>query len=282
MTRSGQRFTFRNKSWNGTLAPGASASFGFIGAGSGVAEPTARSTAPLRRRRARSANPRRSGRRRPSPAPLRRPSRLSWGASSGTVTGYRVYEGSTVRATVTGTTATIGGLGANTTHTLHGRRLQRASASRPRSAPVTAHHHRHRTAGPGRAGQRPGDRDDRQRDQPGVERSIRHGHRLPGVRGLHRAGDGHRHERDDRRPAGLRGAYLHGGRVQRRSASRLARPRPPAPPPAAPPARCPRTSSPATGTTSSTRPSSCGCATCRPRTTSWPSPSPRPPRSPAR
>ena len=28
---------------------------------------------------------------------------LSWGGSSGTVTGYRVYEGSTVRATVTGT-----------------------------------------------------------------------------------------------------------------------------------------------------------------------------------
>ena len=36
MTRSGQRFTFRNKSWNGTLPPGASASFGFIGAGSGT------------------------------------------------------------------------------------------------------------------------------------------------------------------------------------------------------------------------------------------------------
>ncbi|MEV0727420.1 cellulose binding domain-containing protein [Polymorphospora sp. NPDC050346] len=35
MTRSGQRFTFRNKSWNGSLAPGASVSFGFIGTGSG-------------------------------------------------------------------------------------------------------------------------------------------------------------------------------------------------------------------------------------------------------
>ncbi|HET8662639.1 MAG TPA: fibronectin type III domain-containing protein [Micromonosporaceae bacterium] len=42
---------------------------------------------------------------------------LSWGASSGTVTGYRVYEGTTVRATVSGTSATIGGLGACTTHT---------------------------------------------------------------------------------------------------------------------------------------------------------------------
>jgi chitinase len=42
---------------------------------------------------------------------------LSWGASSGTVTGYRVYEGTTVRATVTGTSATITGLTACTSHT---------------------------------------------------------------------------------------------------------------------------------------------------------------------
>ncbi|MDR8410789.1 fibronectin type III domain-containing protein [Nonomuraea sp. 3-1Str] len=42
---------------------------------------------------------------------------VSWTASTGTVTGYRVYEGSTVRATVTGTTATIGSLGTCTTHT---------------------------------------------------------------------------------------------------------------------------------------------------------------------
>ncbi|MBX6385513.1 MAG: fibronectin type III domain-containing protein [Microbispora sp.] len=42
---------------------------------------------------------------------------LSWGASSGTVTGYRVYEGSSVQATVGGTSATISGLGTCTTHT---------------------------------------------------------------------------------------------------------------------------------------------------------------------
>ncbi len=35
MTSSGQRYTFTNRSWNGTLAPGASTSFGFLGAGSG-------------------------------------------------------------------------------------------------------------------------------------------------------------------------------------------------------------------------------------------------------
>ncbi|MDL4817417.1 chitinase [Actinomadura opuntiae] len=42
---------------------------------------------------------------------------LSWGASSGTVTGYRVYEGSDVRATVTGTSATVSGLKACSSHT---------------------------------------------------------------------------------------------------------------------------------------------------------------------
>ncbi|WP_034590364.1 fibronectin type III domain-containing protein [Hamadaea tsunoensis] len=42
---------------------------------------------------------------------------LSWAASSGTVTGYRVYEGSTVVGTVTGTSATISGLTACTAHT---------------------------------------------------------------------------------------------------------------------------------------------------------------------
>jgi hypothetical protein len=42
---------------------------------------------------------------------------VAWNASTGTVTGYRVYEGTTVRATVTGTTATISSLGSCTSHT---------------------------------------------------------------------------------------------------------------------------------------------------------------------
>jgi chitinase len=41
---------------------------------------------------------------------------LSWGAAAGTVTGYRVYEGTTAVATVTGTSATISGLKACETH----------------------------------------------------------------------------------------------------------------------------------------------------------------------
>ena len=42
---------------------------------------------------------------------------LSWAASSGSPTSYRVYEGTTVRATMTGTSATISGLGSCTSHT---------------------------------------------------------------------------------------------------------------------------------------------------------------------
>jgi hypothetical protein len=41
---------------------------------------------------------------------------LSWPAAAG-ATGYRVYEGNTLRATVSGTSATISGLGACETHT---------------------------------------------------------------------------------------------------------------------------------------------------------------------
>ena len=41
---------------------------------------------------------------------------LSWGAASGTVTGYRVFEGGTVVASGTGTSATVSGLAACSTH----------------------------------------------------------------------------------------------------------------------------------------------------------------------
>lgn len=36
LTSSGQRYTFTNRSWNGTVAPGASVSFGFLASGSGT------------------------------------------------------------------------------------------------------------------------------------------------------------------------------------------------------------------------------------------------------
>ncbi|MEV0456255.1 fibronectin type III domain-containing protein [Catellatospora methionotrophica] len=61
---------------------------------------------------------------------------LNWGASSGTVTGYRVYEGSTVRATVTGTSTTISGLAACSAHTYAVAAYNSAGES-PRSGTVT-------------------------------------------------------------------------------------------------------------------------------------------------
>ncbi|MEU6719977.1 carbohydrate-binding protein [Nonomuraea sp. NPDC046802] len=62
---------------------------------------------------------------------------LSWGASSGTVTGYRVYEGSAQRAQVTGTSATVSGLGACTTHTYTVRAYNSAGESAGRDATAT-------------------------------------------------------------------------------------------------------------------------------------------------
>jgi chitinase len=61
---------------------------------------------------------------------------LSWSASSGTVTGYRVYEGSTVVASPTSTSATISGLGACTSHT-YAVAAFNGSGESPRSGTVT-------------------------------------------------------------------------------------------------------------------------------------------------
>ncbi|GAA2398405.1 hypothetical protein GCM10010404_65180 [Nonomuraea africana] len=61
---------------------------------------------------------------------------LSWGAASGTVTGYRVYEGSALRTTVTGTSATLSGLGTCTSHTYTVRAYNSAGESAA-SAAVT-------------------------------------------------------------------------------------------------------------------------------------------------
>ncbi|KAB8197031.1 chitinase [Nonomuraea phyllanthi] len=62
---------------------------------------------------------------------------LSWGASSGTVSGYRVYEGSTQRAQVSGTSATISGLGSCSTHTYTVKAYNSAGESAGRDATAT-------------------------------------------------------------------------------------------------------------------------------------------------
>lgn len=141
VSRSGQHVTATNQSWNGTLAPGASTSFGFVVAGtgnptnctvngtscSGGGNPT---TAP--------PNPSAPG----TPGNVRVTGTtassisLAWNASSGTVTGYRVYEGGTVRAAVTGTSATISGLAACASRTYTVAAYNSAGES-ARSAAVT-------------------------------------------------------------------------------------------------------------------------------------------------
>ncbi|MBB4914749.1 cellulose binding domain-containing protein [Streptosporangium saharense] len=117
LTRSGQHITFSNVGWNGSVPNGGSVSFGFLGTPGGAnAVPQncklngadcgggSTETAPGK----------------PGAVSATGGSKsvsLSWGAASGTVTGYRVYEGTTLKATVTGTSATISGLGDCEAHT---------------------------------------------------------------------------------------------------------------------------------------------------------------------
>jgi len=135
LTVSGNHYTFTNRSWNGTVAPGASVSFGFLGSGPGVPANCTLNNASCG-----------GGTSTQPPGAPGAPQvtgvtassiSLSWGASSGTVAGYRVYEGSTVVATSTGTSATIGGLTAGSTHT-YAVTAQNSAGESPRSASVTA------------------------------------------------------------------------------------------------------------------------------------------------
>jgi hypothetical protein len=137
-TSSGQHHTFRNPGWAPTLPSGTSAVFGFNGSpGGAVGIQNCRlngdtcdggsgnpGVPPV------PGSPRVTGTTANSIA-------LAWNASGGTVTGYRVYEGSTVRATATGTAATVGGLGACTSHTFTVAAYNTAGES-ARSAPVSA------------------------------------------------------------------------------------------------------------------------------------------------
>ncbi|MFI0422008.1 cellulose binding domain-containing protein [Spongiactinospora sp. 9N601] len=134
MSKNGQRYVFKNVGWNGNLAPGATVNFGFIGT-PGSAEP---SNCTLNGNPCGDAQV-------PVPGKPGAPTvsgvtgdsiSLSWSASSGTVTGYRVYEGTAVRATGSGTTATIGSLGSCETHTYTVKAYNSAGES-PASEPVT-------------------------------------------------------------------------------------------------------------------------------------------------
>ncbi|SEG53204.1 Chitinase [Nonomuraea solani] len=117
MSRSGQHYTFTNPGWASPLAPGASASFGFNGSPGnfpGISGCTLNGASCG----GGTTNPGVPGRPGAVTTSVTNSSiALSWGAATGTVTGYRVYEGTAVKATVTGTSATISGLAACETHT---------------------------------------------------------------------------------------------------------------------------------------------------------------------
>jgi chitodextrinase len=115
VTVSGQHVVAKARDYNAVVAPGGSASFGFLvsggsgapvnctvnGAscsGGGSSVPGTPSGVHVTGTTSTSIS-------------------LAWTASSGTVSGYRVYEGSSVRTTVTGTSATLSGLAAGSTHT---------------------------------------------------------------------------------------------------------------------------------------------------------------------
>jgi hypothetical protein len=122
LTQSGAHYTFKNREYNGTIAAGASATFGFVvsgsgtptgctlnggscsggggGGGSDTQPPTTPGGLNLTGHSSSSVS-------------------LSWTASTDNVgvTGYEVYEGSSLATTVSGTTATVSGLRASTAYT---------------------------------------------------------------------------------------------------------------------------------------------------------------------
>jgi chitinase len=133
LTSSGNHHAFANREYNGTLAPGASVSFGFLASGTGAPQNCRVNGVDC------------SGTSQPglpaTPAGVRVTATtgasitLGWDAVAG-VTGYRVYEGNSLRATVSGTSATFSGLAACTSRTYTVAAYNSVGES-ARSAPVT-------------------------------------------------------------------------------------------------------------------------------------------------
>jgi chitinase len=144
MVRSGNHYTFTNLSWNGAIAPGASASFGFNGAltapftaptgcklnggscdgsGGGGGDTTAPSVPGGLRVTATTSSS----------------VSLAWNASTDNVgvTGYDVYRGSTLATTATTTSATVGGLSPSTSYSFTVRARDAAGNVSAASAAVT-------------------------------------------------------------------------------------------------------------------------------------------------
>ncbi|SHF68745.1 chitinase [Streptoalloteichus hindustanus] len=113
LTKNGNHHTFANREYNGTIAPGASVSFGFVASGAGSPQNCRVNGADCGGATpglpAAPANVRVTGATADSVT-------ISWDAVPG-ATGYRVYEGTALRTTVTDTTATFTDLPACTSRT---------------------------------------------------------------------------------------------------------------------------------------------------------------------
>ena len=134
LTSSGNHHTFTNREYNGSLAPGASASFGFLAAGSGTPQNCKVNGGDCAGGTTQPGVP-------AAPADVRITATtsasitLGWTAAA-TATGYRVYEGTALRTTVTGTSATFSGLAACTSKT-YTVAAYNAVGESARSAPIT-------------------------------------------------------------------------------------------------------------------------------------------------
>lgn len=138
---SGNHYTFTNASWNGTIAAGASASFGFGGSGSGWFTGCTVNGAACDG----SGGPGGDTQAPAAPSGLRSTGKtatsvsLAWNAATDNVgvTGYDVYNGSAKAASVTGTSATISGLSAKTAYTFTVKARDAAGNTSPASGAVS-------------------------------------------------------------------------------------------------------------------------------------------------
>ncbi|MEV5279087.1 glycoside hydrolase family 18 chitinase [Streptomyces sp. NPDC051994] len=139
VTSSGTHWTAKNKSYNGTLAPGASVSFGFNGAGSGAPSGCKLNGGSCDGGSTPGDNP---------PSAPGTPTAgnvtdtgvtLSWSAATDDkgVKNYDVYRGAAKIATVTGTSYTDSGLTAGTTYTYSVTARDTADQTGPSSGSVT-------------------------------------------------------------------------------------------------------------------------------------------------
>jgi chitinase len=141
LTQSGSRYTFRNRDYNASVAPGASVVFGFVVSGSAVPSGCTLNGAPC------GGGGGGSDTQAPSaPSGLTVTGHtsssvsLSWSASSDDVgvSGYEVYQGSSLVMTVPGTSSTVSGLAASTSYSFKVRARDAAGNTSAFSVPASA------------------------------------------------------------------------------------------------------------------------------------------------